>query len=96
MALFLFDVGDELPGQLDVLLIHLYLVVYLEEVEILAESDEADLLAGESYANLSLLFAQFGELDACIDGTTGIDNLLCLKSKVVAEKSRSVRRALPM
>ena len=65
LCLFLLDVVDELAGQLDILFIHLDTVVYLIEVEILAEGDEANLLSGEFHANLCLLLSEFGELDAC-------------------------------
>ena len=85
VRLFLLDVVDELAGQLDVLFIHLDAVVYLIEVEILTECDEANLLTGEFYAYFCLLLSEFGEFDACIDGSTGINHLLCLEGEVVAE-----------
>ena len=85
VCLFLLDVVDELAGQLDVLFIHLDAVVYLIKVEILAEGDEANLLSGEFHAYFCLLLSEFGELDACIDGSTGINHLLCLEGEVVAE-----------
>ena len=85
VRLFLLDVVDELAGQLDVLFIHLDAVVYLIEVEILAEGDEANLLSGEFHAYFCLLLSEFGELDACVDGSTGVNHLLCLEGEVVAE-----------
>ena len=85
MRLFLLDVVDELAGQLDVLFIHLDTVVYLVKVEILTESDEANLLSGKFHAYLSLLLSEFGEFDACVDGSTGVNHLLSLEGEIVAE-----------
>lgn len=88
MRLFFLDVVDELAGQLDVLFIHLDAVVYLIEVEILPQGDEANLLTGEFYAYFCLLLSEFGELNACVDGSTGVNHLLCLEGEVVAEMWR--------
>ena len=85
VRLLLLDVVDELAGQLDVLFIHLDTVVYLIEVEILTECDEANLLTGEFHAYFCLLLSEFGEFDACIDGSTGVNHLLSLEGEVVAE-----------
>ena len=85
LCLLLLDIFDELTGQFDVLLIYLDAVVYLVKVEILTEGDEANLLSGKFHAYLCLLLSEFGELDACIDGSTGINHLLCLEGEVVAE-----------
>lgn len=68
-----------------VVFIHLDAVVYLVKIEILTQGDEANLLSGEFYAYLCLLLSEFGELDACVDGSTGVNHLLCLEDKVVAE-----------
>ena len=88
LCLFLLDVVDELAGQLDILFIHLDTVVYLIKVEILPQGDEANLLSGEFHANLCLLLSEFGEFDTCVDGSTGINHLLCLEGEVVAEMWR--------
>ena len=85
VRLFLLDVINDLAGQLDVLFIHLDAVVYLVKVEILPQGDEANLLSGEFHAYLCLLLSEFGELDTCVDGSTGVNHLLCLEGKVVAE-----------
>ena len=85
VRLFLLDVIDELAGQLDVLFIHLDAVVYLIEVEILPQGDEADLLSGEFHAYFCLLLSEFGEFDTCVYGSTGVNHLLCLEGEVVAE-----------
>ena len=85
VRLLLLDVVDELTGQLDVLFVHLDAVVYLIKVEILPQGDEANLLSGEFHAYLCLLLSEFGELDACVDGSTGVNHLLCLEGEVVAE-----------
>ena len=85
VRLFLLDVVDELAGQLDVLFIHLDAVVYLIEVEILPQGDEANLLSGEFHAYLCLLLSEFGEFDTCVDGSTGINHLLSLEGEIVAE-----------
>lgn len=86
--------------------IYLDTVVYLVEIQILSQGDEASLLTGEFHAHLCLLLAQFGEADACVDGATSINHLLCLEGEIIAEvgrfqpwallKSRSVIRAFPM
>ena len=88
VRLFLLDVVDELAGQLDVLFIHLDAVVYLVKVEILSEGDEANLLSGEFHAYFCLLLSEFGEFDTCVDGSTGVNHLLCLEGEVVAEMWR--------
>ena len=85
LLLLRLDVGDELAGQGDVLLVHLDLIVNLVEVQILPQGDEAHLLSGEFHAHLSLLLAQFGEADSGVDGSTCIDHLLGLQGEVVAE-----------
>ena len=85
VRLFLLDVIDELVGQLDVLFIHLDAVVYLVKVEILPQGDEANLLSGEFHAYFCLLLSEFGEFDTCVDGSTGVNHLLCLEGEVVAE-----------
>ena len=85
VRLLLLDVSDELAGQLDVLFIHLDTVVYLVKVEILTEGDEANLLSGKFHAYFCLLLTEFGEFDACVDGSTGVNYLLCLEGEVVAE-----------
>ena len=86
--MFRLDVGDELAGELDVFFIYLDAVVYLVEVQILPQGDEAGLLTGEFHAHLSLLLAQFGEADACVDGTTCINHLLSLEGEIIAEVGR--------
>ena len=52
------------------------------------QGNEANLLSGEFHAYLCLLLSEFGELDACVDGSTGVNHLLCLEGKVVAEMWR--------
>ena len=85
VRLLLLDVVDELASQFDVLLINLDTVVYLVKVEILTEGDEANLLSGKFHAYFCLLLSEFGEFDACVDGSTGVNHLLCLEGEVVAE-----------
>ena len=86
--MFRLDVGDKLAGELDVFFIYLDTVVYLVEVQILSQGDEASLLTGEFHAHLCLLLAQFGEADACVDGATSINHLLCLEGEIIAEVER--------
>ncbi len=83
------DVVDEPAGEGDVLLVDLHAVVCLVEVEILSESHKAHLLAGQHNAVLGLSLSHFGQTDAGIDGTSGVDHLLGLQRETVAE----VRRA---
>ena len=86
--MFRLDVGDKLAGELDAFFIYLDTVVYLVEVQILSQGDEASLLTGEFHAHLCLLLAQFGEADACVDGATSINHLLCLEGEIIAEVGR--------
>ena len=85
LRLLLLDILDELAGQFDVLFIYLDAVVYLIEVEILTEGDEANLLSGKFHAYFCLLLSEFSELDACVDGSTGVNYLLSLEGEIVAE-----------
>ena len=85
LRLLLLDILDELAGQFDVLFIYLDTVVYLVKVEILTEGDEANLLSGKFHAYFCLLLSEFGEFDACVDGSTGVNHLLSLEGEIVAE-----------
>lgn len=78
-------IGNKFFGKRNVAVINFHSVRQLNQVEILAESHEALLTAAEGNACLCLLFLKFGKAYARVDGSSGINHLLSLERKTVAE-----------
>ena len=78
-------VTDYLFGQFQILLQNLTLIAQLIDVQVVAYQQEADFLTVLLRVQSCHLLAQFGQGNAAVHRTTGVNHLLRLKSEVVAE-----------
>ena len=77
-------VGNQLVGQLQILVQHLDLVMQLIQIQVMSHEQEADILTILLPVHLRQLLLQLRQLDTTADGTSGIHHLLSLEGEVIA------------
>lgn len=94
LLLLLAYVGYKALGEHDVLVEHLLAMRHLLEVEILSQGYETLVLLAECQLQACLLCAELGKSHAGVNRSAGIEGLLHVEQKLVAEVGRLAAHAV--